>query len=100
MPARNESTRAIARLCHVIEKQRKRARRALPILLALSALTLGQHELGNRRLHVDHQKSGPPALVNAKASKCLRQSGLHCDLDVGRLDTEREGQATLCLTDG
>ena len=40
MPARNESTRAIARLRHVIEKQRKRARRALSILLVLSAMTL------------------------------------------------------------
>jgi hypothetical protein len=40
MPARNESTRAIARLRHVIEKQRKRVRRALPILLMLSAMTL------------------------------------------------------------
>jgi hypothetical protein len=40
MPARNESTRAIARLRHVIEKQQKRARRALTILPVLSAMTL------------------------------------------------------------
>jgi hypothetical protein len=40
MPARNESTRTIARLRHAIEKQRKRARRALPVVLVLSAMTL------------------------------------------------------------
>ena len=39
MPVRNESTRATA-LCHVIEKQRKRARRALPLLPVLCAMTL------------------------------------------------------------